>query len=300
MQTKNTRGVQQYEVNAAADALVAERLRPTIERVRQKLGRGSPNTVAPMLETWFAALAPRLGVAADVGREGAMPAEVRNAAEILWRNALSMASIQAAEALQDDQTALNQEKQELAIAQSALATVHEQLAQRETLLREALATAQSRTETTIQRCQHLELEVSCKEAELGQVRDSLSKSVIERDKDRRRFDTQLEAAVKERERLQERAAANERRHLEEVDRARQETKQMRSELTTAVKKLEGVQAELAQTRQRLSQEVADSNMVIAALTEKVAAAELRVKDFQNAMKIRVTTAKAVSRKGSKA
>ena len=37
MQSKSTRGVQQHEVHAAADALVAERLRPTIERVRQKL-----------------------------------------------------------------------------------------------------------------------------------------------------------------------------------------------------------------------------------------------------------------------
>jgi len=58
MQTKSTRGVQQDDVWAAADALIAEGLRPTIERVRQKLGRGSPNTVSPMLEAWFATLGP--------------------------------------------------------------------------------------------------------------------------------------------------------------------------------------------------------------------------------------------------
>ena len=49
MQSKSTRGVQQEDVWAAADALIAEGLRPTIERVRQKIGRGSPNTVSPML-----------------------------------------------------------------------------------------------------------------------------------------------------------------------------------------------------------------------------------------------------------
>lgn len=38
---QSSRGVQQHEVDAAADALVAERLRPTIERVRAKIGRGS-------------------------------------------------------------------------------------------------------------------------------------------------------------------------------------------------------------------------------------------------------------------
>jgi hypothetical protein len=36
--------------------LLAEGLRPTIERVRQKIGRGSPNTVSPMLERGFASL----------------------------------------------------------------------------------------------------------------------------------------------------------------------------------------------------------------------------------------------------
>ena len=60
MPTKSTRGVQQDDVWSAADDLIAEGLRPTIERVRQKIGRGSPNTVSPMLESWFATLAPRL------------------------------------------------------------------------------------------------------------------------------------------------------------------------------------------------------------------------------------------------
>jgi hypothetical protein len=70
MNQKSTRGVQQDEVSAAADTLLAECLRPTIERVRMKIGRGSPNTVAPMLETWFADLGVRLGVAPIAEGEG--------------------------------------------------------------------------------------------------------------------------------------------------------------------------------------------------------------------------------------
>lgn len=53
MQTKSTRvtrGVQIDEVWAAADAVLAQGSRPTIERIRVHLGRGSPNTVAPMLD----------------------------------------------------------------------------------------------------------------------------------------------------------------------------------------------------------------------------------------------------------
>jgi len=53
MQTKSSRasrGVQVDEVWAAADAVLAQGDRPTIERARTHLGRGSPNTVAPMLD----------------------------------------------------------------------------------------------------------------------------------------------------------------------------------------------------------------------------------------------------------
>ena len=43
-----------------AERLLAEGKRPTIERVRLKMGRGSPNTVSPMLERWFVTLGERL------------------------------------------------------------------------------------------------------------------------------------------------------------------------------------------------------------------------------------------------
>lgn len=43
MQRKSSRDLQQREANAAADALLAEGARPTVERVQIKIGRGSPN-----------------------------------------------------------------------------------------------------------------------------------------------------------------------------------------------------------------------------------------------------------------
>ena len=61
------RGIQEAQVWEAADELVHEGLRPTIERVRQKIGSGSPNTVSPMLERWFATLGKRLE-----GRNGSL------------------------------------------------------------------------------------------------------------------------------------------------------------------------------------------------------------------------------------
>ena len=71
----------------AADALVHEGLRPTIERVRQKIGSGSPNTVSPMLERWFATLGKRLdGHGANLadGEAHQLPLAVVQAAKQFW------------------------------------------------------------------------------------------------------------------------------------------------------------------------------------------------------------------------
>ncbi len=57
---RGPRGVQMEEVWAAADTVLGLGERPTIERVRQQLGRGSPNTVGPMLDGWYGSLAKRL------------------------------------------------------------------------------------------------------------------------------------------------------------------------------------------------------------------------------------------------
>jgi hypothetical protein len=50
MQSGNGQGAQLAEVSAVADAILAQGQRPRGECVRRQLGRGSPNTVGPMLE----------------------------------------------------------------------------------------------------------------------------------------------------------------------------------------------------------------------------------------------------------
>ncbi|SDC50077.1 replication region DNA-binding N-term [Variovorax sp. CF079] len=83
--------VKEADVFEAADALLAEGKRPTIERVRLKIGRGSPNTVSPMLERWFATLGERLVGSTSHRPAGndpdGMPVGVRNAARLLWETA---------------------------------------------------------------------------------------------------------------------------------------------------------------------------------------------------------------------
>jgi len=54
------RGITETDVHTAADELVANGDRPTVERIRAHLGTGSPNTVTRWLDTWWKNLGIRL------------------------------------------------------------------------------------------------------------------------------------------------------------------------------------------------------------------------------------------------
>ncbi len=278
MQSKSTRGVQQEEVWAAADALIAAGERPTIERVRLKIGRGSPNTVSPMLESWFATLAPRLGVAASGAQaadEGA-PKALRQALEDVWAAAVAAARDKAEAVLAAERDRLAQQDQELEAARQELSQREAALTERGVALEQALELAKSQL-----RDQAAQLEkASC---ELERARSSLATLVQERDADRRRFDEQLRALAGERQRIEQRTSANERRLLEEVDRARQEAKQSARVLEEASQKHATETQELERTNVTLGNRVHDGQLELATLKERLQSAEERAKGLESAL-----------------
>ena len=75
-------GVNAVDVAMAADALLRQGLRPTIERVRAHLGRGSPNTINPLLDQWWKGLALRLSGGPDLLER--IPAPAFHVLEALW------------------------------------------------------------------------------------------------------------------------------------------------------------------------------------------------------------------------
>lgn len=132
---RGPRGVQMDEVWAAADAVLALGERPTIERVRQHLGRGSPNTVGPMLDGWYGALAKRLlapaeAVEQDTGADAPLPAPVIRAAKALWGRALQHADERTTAQFTRARQDLNAQTEELRQAQEALAQETQRLADR--------------------------------------------------------------------------------------------------------------------------------------------------------------------------
>ena len=78
------RGITETDVWTASDSLLLEGARPTIERVRQKIGRGSPNTVSPYLDSWFKNLGGRIKDPGAFSAPQGVPDPVAQAATHLW------------------------------------------------------------------------------------------------------------------------------------------------------------------------------------------------------------------------
>lgn len=85
------RGITETDVFTACDALLLAGERPTIERVRQKIGRGSPNTVSPMLDAWFKGLGRRLQDPGAFAAPSDVPEPVNQAAQHFWEVAQAQA-----------------------------------------------------------------------------------------------------------------------------------------------------------------------------------------------------------------
>jgi chromosome segregation ATPase len=161
------RGIQEGDVWAAADALLLEGQRPTIERVRLKVGRGSPNTVSPFLETWFKHLGGRI---ADPGAFSAppdIPDPVLKAAKHFWEAALALTRGDFDERLREG----------LASAVANVEAEKEKAAQANAAAFEAVAKAsrlQGELEEHVQRLDASQQALAAERARLEEVRGSLT------------------------------------------------------------------------------------------------------------------------------
>lgn len=137
------RGITSVDVELAADSLLRDGERPTIEKVRARLGRGSPNTINPMLDRWWQRLAERL----DAGPAALqrIPEPVAHAAEALWMQALQESRRRVALETRSSKASLDRDRQDLAVQTHVLS------------LRESEVRA--RLEQSEQRTRQLETEV---------------------------------------------------------------------------------------------------------------------------------------------
>lgn len=258
MQQKSTRGVQQEDVWAAADALIAEGLRPTIERVRQKIGRGSPNTVSPLLETWFATLGPRLGVVPGTPSESELPAAVQKAANSLWQAALAAAHEDASHAMAQEKQGLDADRSVLRDATADLDRREHALLEKQSGIEESMAIARNQTISLTERLAEAQDLSNRKDREIENLRAKLDVIGLLRDTERRHNDEATQRHTQERTRLAEQAAAGQRQLLTELDRVRQQVKRAELLLSDSQRSAQSSLKELETANQAIGARLIES------------------------------------------
>ncbi|WCM48497.1 DNA-binding protein [Pseudomonas sp. WJP1] len=249
-------GVPENDVFAAADAVLARGERPTVERVRLELGRGSPARVGGLLDQWWARLAERLS---GETRLPALPGEVSQAFVAVWQQAIHLAQGVAEQGLAEQRKVLIAERERVA-------EIEDQARQDAAQFRQQAAEALAGRQAAELRLADLELLLSQRQTQiedLQQQREGLLHERREAQQHNQALQQDLQSLrLKAEEDLQslrvkaeqERAAQEsyvrgvEDRAHREVDRAREEGKAMAIQL-----KATGRQVEQLQRRIELSQ-----------------------------------------------
>jgi transposase-like protein len=133
--------LREADVRQAADALLLEGGRPTVERVRARLGRGSPNTVALFLDRWWRDLGARLR---DLpGQElPSVPEPVAQALLALWSQAIDEARGLLKDSLGEREAELQQRHSALEARAADLERASEELARERVALEQTVTIAQ--------------------------------------------------------------------------------------------------------------------------------------------------------------
>jgi chromosome segregation ATPase len=209
-------GVPETEVFAAADAVLARGERPTVERVRVELGRGSPARVGQLLEQWWERLAQRLKGQAQLP---ALPGEVAQAFAQVWQLALGEAETAARMTLTEDQ--------------NALFAAQTSLTQERKLWEIALAEAQANAAESAAQRAHADAQLCERQALVDQVEAQRLDLLQQRDRLQTQLEQQrmaLESLRAESIAVQEHVRTVEDRAHQQIDQARQEAKALQQRL----------------------------------------------------------------------
>ena len=261
------RGVSAEEFAAAADTLLAAGERPTVERVRLALGRGSPNTLGPMLDTWWAGLARRLRT--QLALPG-VPEELGGAFAQLWAQALMAGQAHAEGLVAPERAALaevvTRADAEVAAAQGRVTALESRLAQAEAATKEQYHAWL----VSDQQVGHLGRQVAALEAQRQDLtvrRDALDARLLHA---MRQAEAERVAAATERDALQAHLRQVEDRAYTEVDRTRQELKALKAQLTAQAREHATVQRTHEQARRAADAALAKAGRENAALLARLA------------------------------
>lgn len=234
--TRRAPRITQTDVFRTADELLLAGHRPTIDRVRMRLGRGSPNTINDHLDEWWAKLGSRLR---DLpGQEfPQLPERVSHTLQQLWNQALADAHEALQGALQDRERALLEREAALEARTDDLAEREQAAAARAAALEDSLALAREQLIAANHRALALEASLQEREAEGSRLRARIESVEADWADCRHKLDSAAAAHQTERVQLEERYTVAERHWLHEVDRARQHAAQTADEHQKLIREL---------------------------------------------------------------
>lgn len=215
--------ISQVDVFRAADELLVQGDRPTIDRVRMRLGRGSPNTINDHLDAWWAKLGARLR---DLpGQEfPQLPQAVAHALQNLWNRALEGAHEALGNSIHVREEALRAAEAALAARVEEVNVRTQAVDARATALEDSLTLAREQLSAALHRTQTLEHTLGEREELLSRARTHAQGAEAAAAQLRAQLTAADAAHRDERARLAQRSATTESRWLQEVDRARQALK----------------------------------------------------------------------------
>lgn len=251
------RGITEADVLEAADALLARGERPTIERVRQELGRGSPNTVNRHLDAWWSSLAQRVK-----GRSGStLPASLLELCYRLYEGVRDQARVEAQGdvTLAEDRlnaalTDLEAQKNALLLERAGIAAAGEKLAAELASLRE--------------RIEVLAGEKASLQSEIGRINSIAAEATSSAMASRSALEAAQGKHKAESQRFRDQLEGNEKRWLNEIVHMREDAKRSRAEYAAAAKAL---QIQLKEARASLASAFKDRLQLDAELVRADAA-----------------------------
>lgn len=275
MQVKSSRGVQQDEVWAVADSLIAEGQRPTIERVRQKLGRGSPNTVSPMLEAWFGTLGKRLGVLEPTNDLKGIPTIISQSISKIWEAALQEAHIEVSQKVAIVNEDIAQVRADLNKRDAKLEQRELVVNEREEASNQALELANRQFSELNTRYSELQTLLKEREREISELCGELSILRSCRQSDIHKHEEAVKLLNIERQKLEEHNDLNHRRLLQDLDRSRQEVKLSKSAFDESERRLKDARKDFDVVNFELSDKLKQSQIEVAKLNQALSAANER-------------------------
>lgn len=275
-------GVPEHAVWAAADAVLARGERPTVERVRTELGRGSPARVGQLLEQWWERLAQRLKGHALLPE---LPGEVAQAFAEAWRLAFTHAGSAAEAALTEQQNTLFAEQASLT--------------QERKLWEIALASAQTDLAEGASKLAQAELQLAERQGLIERLASEVADARLQRDhlqEQAERRDAELNAVRAEQAAAQAHIRAAEDRAYQQVDQARQEIKTLRQQQDRAQREQNKRFTELTAQRDALQTAVQSSEQTAAHQAGRIAALEATIAKWPGAREPSARSTRKTSKK----